>query len=193
MIAVLFARKDSIYKTMTECDVWDEDRNALNFNGKEPIIAHPPCRLWGVLAHLSTVPEKDREIEKNYARFCIKKIRRNGGVLEHPYASKLWQDMNLPDVDYVDGFGGYTLDVCQYWWGHRLMKRTKLYIVGADNYPDIPIKGGKPPVVPNSGKGRWQLAKELGYDPGPRLTTKEREATPHAFAEWLCKLVISIK
>ena len=57
----------------------------------------------------------------------------------------------------------------------------------------IPIKGGKPPVVPNSGKGRWQLAKELGYDPGPRLTTKEREATPHAFAEWLCKLVISIK
>ncbi len=28
MIAVLFARKDSIYKSLPECDVWDAERDA---------------------------------------------------------------------------------------------------------------------------------------------------------------------
>ena len=43
-VAVLFARKDSIYKEFEQCDVYDIERNALTFSGGIPIIAHPPCR-----------------------------------------------------------------------------------------------------------------------------------------------------
>jgi hypothetical protein len=46
-VAVLFARADSIYKTLAGCDVWDEARDALKWPGGAPIIAHPPCRAWG--------------------------------------------------------------------------------------------------------------------------------------------------
>jgi hypothetical protein len=33
VVAVLFAREDSIYKTMPNVDVWDAARNALNWQG----------------------------------------------------------------------------------------------------------------------------------------------------------------
>jgi hypothetical protein len=46
-VAILFARKDSIYKTMPGCDVWDIDRDARNWPGGAPIVGHPPCRAWG--------------------------------------------------------------------------------------------------------------------------------------------------
>jgi hypothetical protein len=32
-VAVLFARADSIYKTLAGCDVWDEARDALKWLG----------------------------------------------------------------------------------------------------------------------------------------------------------------
>jgi hypothetical protein len=35
-VAVLFARKDSIYKTMPECDVWDIERDAREWPGGMP-------------------------------------------------------------------------------------------------------------------------------------------------------------
>lgn len=40
-IAVLFARKDSVYKTMPECDVYDIDRDARTYDGPWPVVAHP--------------------------------------------------------------------------------------------------------------------------------------------------------
>lgn len=37
MIAVLFARADSVYKSLPDCDVWDADRNALLWPGGCPV------------------------------------------------------------------------------------------------------------------------------------------------------------
>lgn len=48
-IAVLFARQDSIYKTLPGCDVWDIERDARKWPGGCPVVAHPPCRAWGRL------------------------------------------------------------------------------------------------------------------------------------------------
>ena len=31
-------------------DCWDIERNALNWPGGNPIVAHPPCRAWGQLS-----------------------------------------------------------------------------------------------------------------------------------------------
>ncbi|HUD42003.1 MAG TPA: hypothetical protein VMR06_08395 [Dokdonella sp.] len=91
-VAVLFARADSIYKTMPGCDVYDAERNALTYRGGAPIIAHPPCRAWGRLSYFA----KPRYGERKLAIWSVLHIRRNGGVLEHPVASKLWPVMRLP-------------------------------------------------------------------------------------------------
>ena len=78
-ITVLFARRDSVYKTMG-ADVWDADRNALYWRGGNPVVAHPPCRAWGRLRKFA----KPQPGELDLARFAVAQVRRYGGVLEHP-------------------------------------------------------------------------------------------------------------
>ena len=79
-IAVLFARADSNYKQLPECDVWDAERDARNWPGGCQVVAHPPCRAWGRLRHFA----KPRDDEKDLARFAVAQVRKWGGVLEHP-------------------------------------------------------------------------------------------------------------
>lgn len=175
-VAVLFARSDSIYKQLPGCDVWDADRDATRWDGGSPVIAHPPCRLWGRLAYFakSSDPEKERDL----ARFAVTCVQRFGGVLEHPKGSRLWQDQSLPFPGQRDEYGGWTLPVLQFWWGHRAEKATWLYIVGVDpnKLPAIPLVLGDAPCV-------VQTRKRINAR--PHLHKKEREQTPIAFAEWL--------
>lgn len=177
MVAVLFARRDSIYKTFTGLDVYDMDRDARTFKGGAPVVAHPPCRAWGRLRGLA----KPRHDEKDLARFAVDVIRRNGGVLEHPATSTLWADKGLPKPRCCDEFGGFTLDVEQLWWGHQAVKKTWLYIVGADMrqvQASIPFRMDYPThVVATSARSRISGMKEL--------SKAKREHTPPAFAEWL--------
>lgn len=54
LVTVLFARQDSIYKTMPYVDVYDIQRDAMTFDGATPIVAPtPPCRAWGQLSHMA--------------------------------------------------------------------------------------------------------------------------------------------
>ena len=125
-VAVLFTEKNSIYEQIPDADCYDIDRDALTFPGGIPVIAHPPCRLWGKLYKLSTAPES----EKDLARFAVDQVRKWGGVLEHPAHSKLWKDQGLPlPGDYSDPLD-FTLDIDQFWFGHMARKRTWLYIHG---------------------------------------------------------------
>jgi hypothetical protein len=169
-VAVLFARRDSVYKTLPGCDVYDIDRDARTWPGGCPVIAHPPCRAWGGLRHFA----RPRPDEKALALFAVDQVRRNGGVLEHPTASTLWAAAGLPRPGgtHRDSFGGWSLQVLQFWWGHRANKSTWLYIVGCEpaNLPDFPLILGKASCVVE------------------RIPKWEREATPPKFAEWLFKL-----
>lgn len=120
-ITVLFARKNSIYHQLN-CDVWDKDRDARLWLGQGPIIAHPPCRAWGRMAHQSVAPPW----EKDLAIWALQQVRAFGGVLEHPETSRLWEHI-YPNERLI------TVD--QYWWGHRAIKRTKLLLVGCREAP----------------------------------------------------------
>lgn len=183
MIPILFARKDSIYKTLPDCDVWDIERNALNWQGGCPAVAHPPCRAWGGLSHMA----KPREGEKELAIWAVQKIRRWGGVLEHPKRSALWDFLGLPRPgEKPDEFGGYSILVNQRWWGHRAEKATLLYIVGCavSNLPVFPLVLGKAEYIVGTSGRRCD-----GYRKAHReISKKEREATPLAFAEFLCEI-----
>lgn len=176
-IAVLFARKDSIYKQMAQCDVYDIERDARNYSGGLPVVAHPPCRAWGRLRHFA----KPRHDEKQLAFFAVDMVRKCGGVLEHPNASTLWEAAGLPAPGERDIHGGWSMVVNQHWWGHRAEKATLLYVCGCEprNIPTMPISLNEPTHV-------VQTRKRNDYR--PHISKKEREATPPDFAIWLCEL-----
>ena len=173
-VTILFARADSIYKTLDHCDVYDQARDALTWQGSTPIVAHPPCRAWGALANFARPLPGEREL----APWAIEQIRLHGGVLEHPAASKLWKELSLPHPGATDKFGGWTLGIHQSDFGHRAEKKTLLYIVGCNPaaVPPIPHPMHYPShVIATSRMKRHR----------PEVTKAEREATPEALAQWL--------
>lgn len=178
-VAVLFARCDSIYKTLPGCDVYDIDRDALTWPGGVPVVAHPPCRAWGGLRHFA----KPEPGEAELAVWAVEQVRRHGGVLEHPAASRLWPVCGLPAPGSRDRWGGFTLPIDQDWWGHRAQKRTKLYIVGIEprDVPPFPLRLEDPTHVVSPWRGL--RAGMPGYR--PQLRKAEREHTPRPLAEWL--------
>ena len=172
MISVLFARRDSIYKMFDGCDVWDAERDARNFAGRCPVVAHPPCRGWGRLKGFA----KPQPGELELGLLAVDVVRKNGGVLEHPAGSSLWRakDMPRPTMG-IDEFGGYTIHVNQCDFGHRAQKATWLYIVGV-TLADLP----RPTIT-------------LGF---PDRTVEQlgraaREHTPRKMAEWLVEVARS--
>lgn len=167
-VAVLYARSNSIYKTIADCDVFDLARNALTYSGSLPVIAHPPCRLWGRFIHMSTADISERQL----AFHSVDLVRSNGGVLEHPAHSKLWAAAGLPSPGARDEFGGFTFPLLQSWFGHKAPKATWLYVVGIEpaQLPDFPFEFGIP-------AGRIQ-----------NFSKNQREATPAPFAFWLVDL-----
>ena len=70
VVSVLFARADSNYKALG-VDVWDAERDALTWPGGNPVIAHPPCRLWGMLANKVT---KAVPGEKELATWAVEQV-----------------------------------------------------------------------------------------------------------------------
>lgn len=185
MIAVLFARRDSIYKTMPECDVWDIDRDARNYAGPDSVVTHAPCRAWGSLRHCA----KPRADEKDLAFFALGAVRRFGGVLEHPQRSTFFAAANLPEPGTCDEFGGFTYVVDQFWFGHRAKKATKLYICGINAFdvPGHPIALGEAPRT----VGLWSGRDKKNCRPS--ISKAEFEATPPAFARWLVDLAMRCK
>lgn len=183
MVAVLFARSDSHYKEIPGCDVYDIDRDARTWPGGAPVVAHPPCRAWGRLRHFA----RPRHDEKQLAFFAVEKVRKFGGVLEHPAHSTLWAAAGLPAVGEVDAFGGWTLPISQHWWGHRAEKMTWLYIVGClpKRLPDLPIVLGEATHTISS-SGRRRDGSRLKSR--PEVSKAEREHTPPALAAWLVEL-----
>lgn len=184
-VAVLCARRDSIYKTMPGLDVYDAERDARSYVGPAPIIGHPPCRGWGRLRGLA----KPAPGELDLGRWVFDQARQFGGVIEHPAFSTLWTDRNAPRPGRTiprDSFGGWTLQLPQYWFGHKASKETWLYVVGVEPgaIPAIPLRFGEPEyVVSSSLRGPNARRKEL--------TKSDRERTPPAFAEWLVDLARS--
>lgn len=156
MIAVLCALPNSVYKTINGLDVYDKERNAYTFDLDYPVIAHPPCAQWSRLRSFSKF---DRE-EKDLAFFCLEKIKRNGGILEHPSGSSFFKEAGIKP----------TISVDQSWFGFPCRKRTYLYFHGL-----------KPLEFP--------LSFDLVEKTVDQLTGDARSYTTLAFANWLIQCV----
>lgn len=188
-IAILFARADSIYKTLPDCDVWDAARDARKWPGGSPLVAHPPCRMWGRMRGLAG----NYAGEKELAIMAVDLIRQEGGILEHPAWSTLWQEAGLPTPgSSADQFGGWTLPIVQYWFGHPAQKATWLYIVGCSqrDIPKIPlVLGSATQTISTSSRnknGTRRQPGEQGYR--SEVSRDWRERTPYALAVWLVEV-----
>lgn len=178
-VAALFCRDDSIYKKIEGVEVYDEARDARTYDGPWPVVAHPPCRAWGNFAMFA----KPAPHERNLARLAVGLVREFGGVLEHPFGSKLWKAQSLPEVGKRDAWGGWTLVIDQHWWGHRAQKRTKLYIVGVEpaQIPAPPLKLGKAEFVVGD------VGRASTGDDRPEISKAEREHTPPPAGAVACR------
>lgn len=179
-VVVLFARHDSIYKTIPGLDVWDKARDARQWVGQGPVIAHPPCPQWSMLkAFAHDIPE-----EKEMALWAMGQVRKHGGVLEHPAYSSLWRHPGIrapKPREFPDQYGGWSIQVDQWHWGHPARKRTWLYIVGMhpNDLPERPRRKGSPEYVVSRTSGKFKK---------PEISHKRREETPPAFAHWLIEV-----
>jgi hypothetical protein len=156
--------------------VWDADRDALKWPGGTSVVAHPPCRAWGLLRRFANpVPG-----EKELALWAVEQVRKWGGVLEHPFGSTLWSapEVPLPQPGKFDEFGGWTLAAPQFWFGHKAEKATWFYIVGVrpGDLPTIPLVLGEAEFV-------VQSRKRSNYR--RHISKADRERTPIQAAQWL--------
>ena len=181
MIAVLFARSDSDYKNYPDFDVFDIERDAREFCKKMPVLAHPPCRAWGQLSHMAN----PRIGEKQLAYFALAQVRLNGGVLEHPASSRFFKEADLPIGMFTDEFGGFTIEIDQFDFGHVAHKATKLYICGI-NINDLP----EMPKRNYSSTDRSICGNVKGTK---RCTQYQREYTPPHLINYLKQICERIK
>lgn len=184
---ILFVAKDSHYKELgLRC--YDEDLDARTYAGDDPVVAHPPCQLWGKLARVNFKRyggEHNRPgNDGGCFQFALDTVNRCGGVLEHPATSYAWEAHGLDKPQpcrWTPCSHGYVCEVWQSAYGHKANKRTWLYYVG--KYPEHP-RWDRPVGTHQVG---WQ-DKAAGRQNKPTLSKREANATPPEFADYLIRL-----
>ena len=191
MVAALFVQEDGCYSDKSLFDAWPERRDARKYNGNLPVIAHPPCQLWGKMARV------------NYARWggdhnkpgndggCFKSaldsVNRCGGVLEHPAGSYAWDEFGLrkpSKFKWERSGNGWVCEVWQSAYGHKANKATWLYFVGKEKPFDLDWSRPK-------GSHQIGFQDKRGKERNkPTLNKKEANATPTEFMKVLFRLAI---
>ena len=191
IVAALFVQKNGCYFGVPGVDPWDISRDARNYNGPFPVVAHPPCQLWGAMAAV------------NYARwggehnkpgndggcfaFALDKVNEFGGVLEHPAKSRAWSAYGLEKPKrkgWQQCEAGWVCEVWQSAYGHRANKATWLYYAG--HTPPFDLRWERPKGTHQVGF-HDQRGKERNK---PTLGKREANTTPVAFRDELLRLAL---
>lgn len=190
MIAVIFAEPKGIYSKLENLEIWCKDKNALKYENNYPVIAHPPCQLWGRFAKINYArwggehnkPGNDGGCFK----FALDAVNRCGGVLEHPAHSNAWKEYGLTKPVFGQWIKntpiGWVTEVWQSAYGHKARKKTWLYYNG-ENDP-LPLDWTKKEATHQIGF-HDQRGKEKNK---PTVSGKAASATPILFAKELLKL-----
>jgi len=144
MIAALYVQLRSIYYQFQDIDIdcWDELRDARQYCGPDPVIAHPPCNLWSKARSGFHPPEiwgKDQGCFEHALNCTL----RFGGVLEHPAYTHAWKHFKLqrPEVyGWTQAMAGYWVgQVDQGAYGHKARKTTWLLYHGRNSPPALKL------------------------------------------------------
>lgn len=202
-VSSLFVATDGAYFGIPGVEPWDAAKDARNYIGPHPVVAHPPCQLWGSFAavnHKRWGGEHNRPgNDGGCFASAVKSVRLWGGVLEHPAFSKAWTAYSLGRPVSKAGANGKGMGwslvgsgpgwrrhwVCEVWqsaYGHRANKRTWLLYVGRRDPFDLrwerPIGTHQCGFHDQRGKARNK----------PTVSKREASATPPAFRDVLIAL-----
>ena len=170
-IAVLCVGEKTNYSKIGGLELYGVNRPAESFTGKIPVISHPPCRSWS--AFCSHQVKELRPGERELAFFCIEQVKKNGGILEQPAHSRLWEAAKLP-LPGKASYPFYTIEVWQAWWGYPTQKTTWLLL------SKIKPEHVKPPLKLHAeGRDRHTFAQ---------MSHNQRSRTCPAMCEWLVEL-----
>lgn len=169
-VAALCVAPNSEYRAMPGVECYDMARDVRTFAGGMPVVAHPPCRTWSAYtAHQAKAPLGEQEL----GLLCAEWLRREGGVLEHPAHSRLFEAARLPMPGHRLG-DLYTMLVWQAWWGYPMRKATWLCFSRVDvRELALPYR----PHDSRSGEGDRRRQQVM--------SKHQRAATVPALAAWL--------
>ena len=201
-IAALFVDPKGPYFGRRNIDAWDESRDARNYRGPYPVVAHPPCEAWSKLASLRQLRYGyPAGIDGGCFASALQSVFRWGGVLEHPAESKAFEEYNIlaPAFgewtpvcrDGLEFFNSVVPETVIYWvtcvwqvdYGHRARKRTWLLYVGKN--PPAPMRWLKNEHSACVSGSRGSRRPINGRN---RVSSTEAKRTPIAFADALIKL-----
>jgi hypothetical protein len=189
MVAALFVAKGGAYYDLPGVDPWDVERDARRYQGPHPVVAHPPCQLWGNFAALNFKRWGGEHNRPGNDAGCfasaLESVRSFGGVLEHPAGSNAYAAHWLPRPPKTGGWASVHRRVnsewiCEVWqtaYGHKARKRTWLYYCGTNVPPELDWTQ-KPGVAQ---VGWFDRIK-------PTMAKREAMATPAAFRDMLLSL-----
>jgi hypothetical protein len=205
VIAALYVARGGCYYGLDGVDPWGEDRDARDYSGTDPVVAHPPCARWGRY-WFGGPTAKDRSKYKlgddgGCFEAALFAVRAWGGVLEHPEASHAWKHFGLAIPPRAGGWieadnlGGWTCCVEQGHYGHKARKATWLYAQWCD-LPELiwgPSEAiGKLDQGFHSAKERARARGRNWFSVTDRLNPRERKATPIPFRNVLIGMAESV-
>lgn len=205
-IAALYVQADGCYYGLPCIDPWDEARDARQYAGPYPVVAHPPCQRWGKLWAgqplwiKRTGERKVKGDDGGCFEAALRDVRRYGGVIEHPWGSHAWAHFGINKPPRTGGWisagldGGWTCCVEQGRYGHYARKPTLLLAYHCD-LPDLEWGIGEPrldpAVIERMGLKRAKRMGELGQRGGGKDSTP-RIGTPEPFRNVLIGMARSV-
>lgn len=195
MIAALFVAKNGCYFGIPGVDPWDLGRDAREYDGPHPVVAHPPCSRWCRLAGLVEARWGHKRGEDGGCfESAMWSVRVFGGVLEHPAYSAAWAKFDLPRPAPRGGWsrgicGGWSCHVEQGRYGHPAKKATWLYVFGVNELPDL--KWGTSADGAGYAVVSWCGNHMSKFDKRPRIGKRAASATPIEFRDVLISIARS--
>jgi hypothetical protein len=188
-IAALFVETNGCYFNLPHVDCWDINRDARLYTGPHPVVAHPPCQLWGRFAHVNYKRWGGEHNKPGNDNGCfhsaIFNVYQFGGVLEHPAYSDAWKIYSLPRPIFGKWKFENDLWVTEVWqsaYGHKARKKTWLCYHGRPE--PLGLKWDKI-------EGEYQIGfhDQRGYEANkPTVSGKEASRTPIEFRDTLLNL-----
>ena len=210
-IAALYVQTGGSYFGLPGVDPWDEQRDARQYSGPHPVVAHPPCQRWGKMWKGQPGNIKRGKVEKlgddgGCFAAALDAVRRYGGVLEHPEHSHAWRTFGLRKpprsggwIEADNHFSGWTCRVEQGRYGHYAPKPTWLYAVGTSR-PELRWGVSAPPTekdfparaIAKHGLAYCKRAGVMAFRGGGKDSTP-RIATPADFRDLLIAMAMSVR
>lgn len=191
-VAALYVEEEGCYTNLNYVDAWPKDRDARKYNGPFPVVAHPPCQLWGAMAYVNYARWGGEHNKPGNDGGCflsaLKNVIKYGGVLEHPAKTKAFDFYNIREPMQV---GWQRISnkcyICEVWqsaYGHKANKATWLLYCGSK----APFELNWNKVIGTHQIGFHDQRGKIRNK--PTLSKKEANATPILFRDTLIKLAI---